>query len=151
MSNEDIRWIYRFNNYRKALSRLGEAVALAEERDLSDLEQQGLIQGFEFTFDLAWKTLQDYLRHHKRPNDNGGPNVIIEQALADGIIMGDEAWKAMKKSRDLTSHSYDVETADNIAVNILDTYHSMFIQLETRLRIEQINEEKNLFKSNDTE
>ena len=151
MPNEDIRWIQRFNNYRKALARLGEAVALAEERDLSDLEQQGLIKGFEFTFDLAWKTLQDYLRHHKRPNDNGGPNVIIEQALADGIIKGDEVWKAMKKSRDLTSHSYDGETADDIAENILDTYHGLFIQLETRLRLEQINEEKNLFNSNDTE
>lgn len=151
MSNEDIRWIQRFNNYRKALARLGEAVALAEERDLSDLEQQGLIQGFEFTFDLAWKTLQDYLRHHKRPNDNGGPNVIIEQALADGIIKGDEVWKTMKKSRDLTSHSYNGETADDIAENILDTYHGLFIQLETRLRLEQINEEKNLFNPNDTE
>ena len=151
MLNEDIRWIQRFNNYRKALARLGEAVALAEERDLSDLEQQGLIQGFEFTFDLAWKTLQDYLRHHKRPNDNGGPNVIIEQALADGIIKGDEVWKAMKKSRDLTSHSYDGETADDIAENILDTYHGLFVQLETRLRLEQINEEKNLFNPNDTE
>lgn len=151
MSNEDIRWIQRFNNYRKALARLGEAVALAEERDLSDLEQQGLIQGFEFTFDLAWKTLQDYLRHHKRPNDNGGPNVIIEQALADGIIKGDETWKAMKKSRDLTSHSYDGETAEDIAENILDTYHGLFIQLETRLQLEKINEEKNLFNSNDTE
>lgn len=151
MPNEDIRWIQRFNNYRKALTRLGEAVTLAEERELSDLEQQGLIQGFEFTFDLAWKTLQDYLRHHKRPNDNGGPNVIIEQALADGIIKGDEVWKAMKKSRDLTSHSYDGETADDIAENILDTYHGLFIQLETRLRLEQINEEKNLFNPNDTE
>lgn len=151
MSNEDIRWIQRFNNYRKALARLGEAVALSEDRDLSDLEQQGLIQGFEFTFDLAWKTLQDYLRHHKRPNDNGGPNVIIEQALADGIIKGDDLWKAMKKSRDLTSHSYDGETADDIAENILDTYHGLFIQLETRLRLEQINEEKNLFNPNDTE
>ncbi len=151
MANEDIRWIQRFNNYRKALSRLGEAVALAEERDLSDLEQQGLIQGFEFTFDLAWKTLQDYLRHHERPNDNGGPNVIIDQALADGIIKGDEVWKAMKKSRDLTSHSYDGETADDIAENILDTYHGLFIQLETRLQLEKINEEKNLFNPNDTE
>ncbi len=142
MANEDIRWIQRFNNYRKALARLSEAVTLAKERDLSDLEQQGLIQGFEFTFDLAWKTLQDYLRHHNRPNDNGGPNVIIEQALADGIIKGEEVWKAMKKSRDLTSHSYDGETADDIAENNLDNYHSLFIQLETRLQLEKLNQEK---------
>ncbi len=151
MANEDMRWIQRFNNYRKALARLGEAVALAEERELSDLEQQGLIQGFEFTFDLAWKTLQDYLRHHNRPNNNGGPSVIITQALEDGIIEGEDEWKAMKKSRDLTSHSYDGETADDIAENILDTYHSLFIQLETRLQLEKINEEKNLFNQDESE
>lgn len=151
MANEDIRWIQRFNNYRKALARLGEAVELAEERELSDLEQQGLIQGFEFTFDLAWKTLQDFLRENKRPNDNGGPNVIINQSLEDGIIKGEEQWKAMKKSRDLTSHSYDEVTADDIAENILDTYYNLFIQLETRLQLEKINQEKNLFNQDETE
>jgi hypothetical protein len=61
MGNKDIRWIQRFNNYRKALARLSEAIALAEERDLSDMEQQGLIQAFEFTCDMGWKTLQDYV------------------------------------------------------------------------------------------
>lgn len=149
MANEDIRWIQRFNNYRKALARLGEAVQLAEERELSDLEQQGLIQGFEFTFDLAWKTLQDFLRENKRPNDNGGPNVIITQSLEDGIIKGEEQWKAMKKSRDLTSHSYDGDTADDIAENILDMYYNLFIQLETRLQLEKINQEKNLFNQDE--
>ncbi|MBV4356759.1 nucleotidyltransferase substrate binding protein [Pinibacter aurantiacus] len=150
MANEDIRWIQRFNNYRKALARLGKAVAITEKRDLSDLEQQGLIQGFEFTFDLAWKTLQDYLRHHNRPNDNGGPNVIIKQALEDGIIKNKEAWKEMKKSRDLTSHTYDSETTDDIAENILDSYYDLFIQLETRLQLEKIKEEKNLSNQDDT-
>lgn len=150
MANEDIRWIQRFNNYRKALARLGEAVQLAEERELSDLEQQGLIQGFEFTFDLAWKTLQDFLRENKRPNDNGGPNIIISQSLEDGIIKGEEQWKAMKKSRDLTSHSYDGDTADDIAENILDMYYNLFIQLETRLQLEKINQEKNLFNQDES-
>lgn len=145
MENKDIRWIQRFSNYRKALVRLNSAVELAAERPLSDLEQQGLIQGFEFTFDLAWKTLQDLLREHNRPNDNGGPNVIINQALADGLITGEEVWQAMKKSRDLTSHSYDGDTADDIAEKIVDTYQGLFIQLETRLQLEKINEEKNLF------
>lgn len=142
MPNEDIRWIQRFNNFRKALARLSEAVALAKKRELSELEQQGLIQGFEFTFDLAWKTLQDYLRHHNRPNNNGGPNVIINQSLEDGLIRGEEEWKAMKKSRDLTSHSYDGETAADIAENIIETYYGLFIQLETRLQLEKINEQK---------
>lgn len=142
MDNKDIRWIQRFHNYRKALARLGEAIALNEERPLSDLEQQGLIQGFEFTFDLAWKTLQDFLRENDRPNCNGGPNVIINQALTDGVIKGEEEWKELKKSRELTSHSYDEETADQIAENIIKVYHGLFIQLETRLQIEKIDQEK---------
>ena len=140
--NEDIRWIQRFNNYKKALARLNEAIALSEERELTDLEQQGLIQGFEFTFDLAWKTLQDFLREKKRPNDNGGPSVIINQSLMDGIIKGEEEWKEMKKSRDLTSHSYDSQTADDIAVNIIEIYQDLFVQLETRLQLEKLNQEK---------
>jgi len=143
MATEDIRWIQRFNNYRKALARLGDAVALSEERDLSDLEQQGLIQGFEFTFDLAWKTLQDLLREMGSPNSNGGPNVIITQSFEDGYIGELEGWKALKKSRELTSHSYDEETADEIAAKILNLYYGLFIQLETRLQLEKINQEKN--------
>ena len=143
MPNEDIRWMQRFSNYRKALARLADAVALTKERKLSDLEQQGLIQGFEFTFDLAWKTLQDILRERNNPDANGGPNVIITYSLDNGYIKDYEGWKAMKKSRDLTSHSYDEETADDIADKITNQYHGLFIQLETRLQLEKINQEKN--------
>ena len=58
---EDIRWKQRFNNFLKALQTLTEAVELAQQRPLSKLEQQGLIQGFEFTHELAWNVLKDYL------------------------------------------------------------------------------------------
>ncbi|MBP1593226.1 MAG: nucleotidyltransferase, partial [Bacteroidetes bacterium] len=105
--------------------------------------QQGLIQGFEFTFDLAWKTLQDILRERNNPDANGGPNAIINYSLENGYIKDYEGWKAMKKSRDLTSHSYDEETADDIADKIVDQYHGLFILLETRLQLEKINQEKN--------
>jgi nucleotidyltransferase substrate binding protein, HI0074 family len=143
MSNEDVRWIQRFSNYRKALVRLANAIALTEERELSDLEQQGLIQGFEFTFDLAWNTLQDILRERNNPDTNGGPNVIITYSFENGYIKDYEGWKAMKKSRNLTSHSYDEVTADDIADKIVNEYHGLFIQLETRLQVEKINQEKN--------
>ncbi|MCK5741779.1 MAG: nucleotidyltransferase substrate binding protein, partial [Chlorobi bacterium] len=60
---KDIRWIQRFDNYKKAFSNLKNAVDLSQKRDLSDLEKQGLIQSFEFTYELAWKTLKDYLNY----------------------------------------------------------------------------------------
>ncbi len=63
MSEQDIRWQQRFNNYTKALAQLRDAVTLAQQRSLSKLEQQDLIQGFEFTHELAWKTLKDFLEH----------------------------------------------------------------------------------------
>jgi dipeptidase len=61
MKNQDIRWMQRFQNYRQALARLSEAVALSRQRALSELEEQGLIQAFEFTHELAWNVLKDYL------------------------------------------------------------------------------------------
>jgi len=139
----DVRWIQRFNNYRKALARLGEAIELSRERTLSDLEQQGMIQAFEFTYDLAWKTLQDILRERERPGCNGGPGVIIRQALEDGYVNNEEHWMALKKSRELTSHAYDEVMAAEIAHLIVIRYHGLFIQLETRLQLEKINQENN--------
>ena len=59
MNNEDIRWLQRFSNYEKALNQLRNAIHLAKKRELSDLEQQGMIQAFEYTHELAWKTLKD--------------------------------------------------------------------------------------------
>ena len=61
MSTHDIRWIQRFNNFKKAFSQLNNAIELAKQRKLSELEQQGLIQTFEYTHELAWKTLKDFL------------------------------------------------------------------------------------------
>ncbi len=150
MANEDIRWIQRFNSYRKALARLGDAVALAGERDLSDLEQQGLIQAFEFTCDMGCKTLQDFVVHHGYVGEREKPVKIIVDAAAKGIV-NEKNWRKLYQARCKTSHSYDEVIANDIAENILDTYHSLFIQLETRLQLEKINEEKNLFNQDDTE
>jgi hypothetical protein len=56
MTTKGIRWIQRFNHFDKAFSQLKEAVELAQQRQLSKLEEQGLIQAFEFTHELAWNT-----------------------------------------------------------------------------------------------
>lgn len=60
MKEQDIRWEERFENYKKALAKLGEAVQLDSQRELSELEKQGTIQAFEYTHELAWKVMQDF-------------------------------------------------------------------------------------------
>lgn len=150
MSNEDVRWIQRFSNYRKALARLAEAIALTEERELSDLEQQGLIQAFEFTFDMAWKTLQDFVFERGYEGERGKPIRIFVEAATHGII-NELAWRDMYKSRNKTSHTYDQEIAEDVYTHILKTHYPLFIQLETRLQLERLNQERNLFNQNDNE
>jgi nucleotidyltransferase substrate binding protein (TIGR01987 family) len=141
MENKDIRWIQRFQNYRKALARLSEAVQLSKDQQLSDLEQQGLIQSFEFTFDLAWKTLQDFVVEKGYEGIRGKPNPIIAEAFKKGLL-DESSWKLMTQSRNITSHTYNEEIADEIAENIIDIYLGLFVQLETRLQLEKITQEK---------
>jgi len=144
MENKDIRWEQRFSNFKKALAKLGEVAAHRTVEELSELETEGLIQRFEYTYELAWKTLQDLLR------DNGymdiaGPNPAIEQAFQDGYIKDSEAWKRMKKSRELTSHTYNSETAEDIAESVIDSYYALFTALEKRLEEERSGKQFNLF------
>lgn len=144
MANEDIRWIQRFNNYRKALARLNKAIALNEERKLSDLEQQGLIQAFEFTFDMAWKSIRDFIVENGYEGDREKPVRVIVDAAVRGLV-DEKKWRQMYESSNKTSHTYDEDIADDIAKKIIDTYQSLFIQLETRLQLEKLNQEKDLF------
>ncbi len=150
MLNEEIRWIQRFSNYRKALARLANAVALTEERKLSDLEQQGLIQAFEFTFDMAWKTLQDFVFDRGYTGERNKPIRIIVEAASQGII-NELAWRDMYTSRNKTSHTYDEEIAEDVYTHVLETHYPLLVQLETRLQLERLNQEKNLFNQDKKE
>jgi nucleotidyltransferase substrate binding protein (TIGR01987 family) len=141
MENKDIRWIQRFQNYRKALASLSEAVEIDVDL-LSHLEKAGLIQMFEMTYELAWKTLQDLLRDRGNPDIAGGPSVIFAKAFEEGYIKDEDGWMELKKSREMTSHTYNEEAANEIAKNIIEEYHGLFIQLETRLQLEKITHEK---------
>ena len=136
MFEKDIRWEQRFSNFRKALIKLEEAVETGRLHPLSDLEKEGLIQRFEYTYELAWKTLQDLLRY-KGYTDIAGPVPVISQAFQDGYIENGPLWIQMKKARDLSSHTYDEGTADGIAVNIVTAYFQDFKALEQRLERER--------------
>ena len=98
---QDIRWIQRFNHFTKALSQLRDAVELAQKRPLSKLEAQGLIQAFEFTHELAWNTLKDFLEERGVQNLYGSRDATRE-AFKTGLIENGEAWMNMIQSRNLT-------------------------------------------------
>lgn len=122
---EDIRWKQRFSNYRKALQTLTEAVELAQQRPLTKLEQQGLIQGFEFTHELAWNVLKDYLDAQGFVGLIGSKNAT-RQAFKDALIQDGDAWMDMIKARNLTSHTYNTDIASGIAADILTRFYPAF-------------------------
>lgn len=132
MSRQDMRWIQRAKHFDKAFSLLEEAVELARQRPLSKLEAQGLIQGFEYTHELAWNTLKDFLE------DRGvqalyGSRDTTRAAFRTGLIENGETWMEMIQSRNLTSHTYNEATADQVIEAILDSYFAAFQALRTTL------------------
>jgi nucleotidyltransferase substrate binding protein (TIGR01987 family) len=146
MENKDIRWEQRFSNYRKALAKLKQVAADRVLDSLSELEKEGLIQRFEYTFELAWKTLQDLLEY-KGYQDLKGPNPALEQSLKDGYIADEKGWRNMKKSRELTSHTYDDETAGGIAKDVVANYYDLLCALESRLLEERDGNQQTIFTS----
>jgi len=112
-------------SFRKAFGQLIRAVDLAEERDLSELEQQGLIQAFEFTHELAWNTLKDFLQSRGTTELYGSKDTTRE-AFSKGLIEDGEAWMEMIQSRNRTSHTYNEETANQITEAIVSSYRGAF-------------------------
>ena len=132
MNTPDIRWIQRLDHFAKAFSQLKEAVELAQQRRLSRLEEQGLIQAFEYTHELAWNTLKDFLENRGARNLYGSKDATRE-AFRSGLIENGDAWMDMIKSRNLTTHTYDEITASKIASAILESYYAEFEALRITL------------------
>lgn len=101
------------------------AVALSEQREFSELEALGLIQGFEFTHELAWNVLKDYLEAQGFVGLIGSKNASRE-AFKNGLIADGEAWMGMIKARNLTSHTYNTELAESIVQDILQHFYPAF-------------------------
>lgn len=130
-SDPDVRWRQRLQSFRRAFGQLSTATALARERALSELEQQGLIQAFEFTHELAWNTLKDFLESRGARALYGSKDVTRE-AFTKGLIDDGAVWMAMIRSRNQTSHTYNPETATEIAVAIKGIYDPAFRQFQLR-------------------
>ena len=132
MSNEDTRWLQRLQNFRKAQAQLDEAVALMQARDLSNLEKQGVIQAFEYTYELGWNTLKDYLVWQGISGIVGSRDAIRE-AFSSGLLADGQGWMDMLIDRNRTSHTYNEEIAESILQNIQQRHHPLLKALEETL------------------
>lgn len=131
MTNNDIRWQQRFANYQKALQRLNQAAVAVRADPSNQLYQMALIQAFEFTFELGWKVVKDYLKYNGI--DARLPREAIKEGFASGIIEDGQLWIDMMDDHNATSHSYDEKIAGRIINNLVNNYVTAFQQLAAYL------------------
>jgi nucleotidyltransferase substrate binding protein (TIGR01987 family) len=136
---KDIRWKQRFENYRKALAAFNRTASIRDERAFTEAEQQGLIQAFEFTFELAWNVMKDYLAAQGVEGIVGSRGAIRE-AFANNLIADGQTWMDMIDDQNISSHSYDQKTADELAETILGLYRKCFCEFETKMLESNVND-----------
>lgn len=130
--NPDMRWIQRFQNFERALEQLERAVEFSRQRELSELEGQGLLHVFEFTHELAWNTLKNFLEESGQSGIYGSRDAT-RAAFAAGLIENGDLWMRMITSRNQTTHTYNEETVEDIYSAIVNEYAGTFAQLRQRL------------------
>lgn len=133
MEDQDIRWIQRLSSFNKAFVQLENAVSIARERKLSPLEEQGMIQAFEYTHELAWKTLKDFLESKGGHSQMYGSKDVTRTAFSLGLIEDGEIWMSMIESRNQTSHTYNEESASEIINDIQTYYFDQFQKIKEKL------------------
>lgn len=120
-------------NFHKACTRLLEVTEADRFMDdLSELELEGLVQRFEYTFELAWKVLQDLLVY-KGYEFMQGPNGTMKMAFEDGLITEHDGRRRMAKSRNTLSHVYDEEEVLPIIRLIYSDYAPLLKKLDEDL------------------
>jgi nucleotidyltransferase substrate binding protein (TIGR01987 family) len=129
MENKDIRWVQRFQNYKKALSQLKKFI---DKGNLNELEEQGLIQAFEYTYELSWNVMKDFYEEQGETNIQGSKDTI-RLAFKRGLISEGDKWMAMIENRKLTVHTYNEEIASQVASLILNDYFNLFVSLRNEL------------------
>lgn len=125
------RFNERKEEYYNALERLKEAL----EREVDDVVIDGVLHRFEFTFELAWKTVKDYLEYLGMTEKIGSPREIIQLGFKQGIINDGEAWISMMLSRNALSHLYDEKASRDIYKKIKNEYVKLFNELKEKLEL----------------
>ncbi|MFI5360034.1 MAG: nucleotidyltransferase substrate binding protein [Halanaerobiales bacterium] len=124
----DIRWKQRFSNFKKAQEQLTEFI---EKGELNKFEVQGLIQCFEYTFELAWKTMKDYLE--MEGFDVKSPRSTIKTAFQIQLIDDGHIWIDALEKRNLMAHTYDENKAKEAATLIREEYYKIIKELYFKL------------------
>lgn len=125
------RWTERHEFYQKALHQL--VTGLTDYVNLNELEKDGVIQRFEFTFELAWKTLQDYFAQESGYTDIKGPRTVLKQAVQDGLLTDGHTWLQMLNSRNELTHVYDETESRQILDDVVMTYLDLLRELDVVL------------------
>jgi nucleotidyltransferase substrate binding protein (TIGR01987 family) len=128
---KEIRWRQRFENLRHAWSLFDEG---ARREKLNRLEKEGLIQRFEYTFELAWKTMKDYLEG--KGVDAAYPREVIKEAFSYGLLSDGDIWIEMLDRRNLLSHTYDEKTFEVAYALATGPFHTAIGELMARLESE---------------
>ena len=130
--SQEIRWHYRFTNFSRAYSLLREALQDGVE-PLNQLEREGVIQRFEFTYELSWNLLKDKLEYDGITFASVTPREVIRQAFSAKLIDDGETWLAMLADRNRMSHTYDFERFELVVRNIHSHYLAILDDLYQRL------------------
>ena len=125
----DIRWQQRFQNFDKAFILLRDAIRQQPLEDFSDLEQEGIIQRFEYSYELAWKVLKDYLQNEGVIINPVTPRNVIKEAFAVQILSDGQVWIDMMLHRNLLSHTYDFSKFKEVLIATRDRYLDAFQEL----------------------
>ncbi len=160
--NKDIRWMQRFSNYNKAFKKLSEAVEFvelelkdqencfsannSEEEDeiQSEFMKEAVIQRFEYTHELAWNVMKDFLLEVGDIKVFGSKDATREAFQADLIDNGD-VWMEMIKSRNKTSHTYNEETAEDIFLKVIHLYYPAFLFFQQKMEQYRSGQQTKLF------
>jgi len=135
---EDIRWKQRFSNFNRAFLLLRDAMD-NDMSTLSQLEKEGIIQRFEYTFELAWKVLKDKMEYDGIVLDQISPKAVVRQAFAAKYINDPDTWLKMIGDRNLMSHTYDFVKFEAVIQSIADHYLPMLQEWYLKLLME-VNE-----------
>jgi nucleotidyltransferase substrate binding protein (TIGR01987 family) len=131
------RWHFRFDNFLSTYALLEEAVARMEVGKLSDLELAGTIQRFEICWELAWKSLRDYLTDTGKTLAIPSAINVIRGAFEINLIEDGDAWVAAMQARNKMSHEYDCAAFEQIGSDIRLKYLPLFTAVKGKLERER--------------